>query len=168
MLATNAMNNLTEIWKSNINIEKKMEIFNAFIRSVYMYNTCLWTVTSKTKNKIDATQRKLLRKALNIKWPTKISNENLMKTTKQEIWSKIIQKQRIRWFGHALRLPENTPCKQATKEFKRTVARPRGHPITTWYGQTLKELKDKNIDIDKLEEIASDRNKWREIVKKFN
>ena len=41
MLATTAMNNLTEIWTSNVNIEKKMEIFSAFIRSVYMYNSCL-------------------------------------------------------------------------------------------------------------------------------
>ena len=86
-----------------------------------MYNTCLWTLTKKNTNKIDAIQRKLLRKALNIKWPTIISNENLVKITEQEPWSKIIQRQRIRWFGHVLRLPENTPCKEALNEVKRTV-----------------------------------------------
>ena len=47
-----------------------------------------------------------------------------MKLRKQELWSKIIQKHRIRWFGHALRLPENTPYKQAIHESKTAVTRP--------------------------------------------
>lgn len=167
-LATTSMNNLSDLWKSNIDIMKKMQVFDAFVRSVYMYNTCLWTVTNRIRNKIDATQRRLLRKAMDIKWPTVITNEELMKTTKQEPWSTIIQKQRIRWLGHALRLPEDTPCRQAIEEFKRTVSRPRGHPITTWYGQVTKELAEKGIDIMKIEELASNRSGWREIVAKFN
>ena len=44
ILGTTAMNNLTEIWTSNVSIEKRMEIFNSFIRSVYMYNSCLWSM----------------------------------------------------------------------------------------------------------------------------
>ena len=87
--------------------------------------------------------------------------------TKQEIWSKIIQKQRIRWFGHALRLPENTPCRQAINEFMRVVTRPRGRPITTWYNQVLKELKEKDVDVNNIDDLARDRNKWKQIVAKF-
>ena len=133
-----------------------------------MYNTCLWTVKKSTKNKIDATQRKLLRKALNIKWPNKISNHELMQLTQQQQWSDIIQQQRIRWLGHALRLPEDSPCKQAIQEYKRPVNKPRGRPITTCYDQVLKELSEKHVDINKLEEFANNRSGWRRLCQSSN
>ena len=133
-----------------------------------MYNTCLWTVTVRTKNKIDATHRKLLRKVLNIKWPKRISNEKLMNTTQQKLWSENIQKQRIRWLGHALRLPEDTPCKQAMEEYVRPVTRPRGHPVTTCNTHVINELKEKGVYVDNLEGLSCDRTGWRSIVAKFD
>ena len=167
ILAINAMNNLNKIWESKINVDKKMIIFNAFIRSIYTYNSCLWTVTKKLSNKIDATQRKLLRKTLNIKWPTKISNNELRNLTKQEPWSTFIKRQKIRWLGHALRLPRDTPCRQAIDEVNRTTLKPRGHPITTWFSIVKKELTEKGIDINNIETLAENRNKWRTIVNMF-
>jgi hypothetical protein len=32
-------------------------------------------------------------------------------------WSEAIKKRRLNWFGHLLRLPENTPAKLALKEY---------------------------------------------------
>ena len=66
-----------------------------------------------------------------------------MQLTKQKPWSKTIQQQRIKWLGHALRLSENTPCRQAMNEFTRQVKRPRGHSNTIWYNLVKKNLNKK-------------------------
>ena len=90
-----------------------------------------------------------------------------METTKQEQWSRIIKRQRIRWLGHVLRLPSDTPCRQAMDESMRAVRRPQGHPISTWIQEVKKDLKEKDVKFENIEELAADRTVWRGIVSKF-
>ena len=109
-----AMLKLNYRWQSNTaTITTKLRIFNAYAKSIFMYNGELRTITKKTKKNINSFHRKLLRKMLNMKWPEQITNEDLYSKTKQKPWSNIIAEQRIRWLGHALRVPENTPAKMA-------------------------------------------------------
>ena len=84
-------------------------------------------------------------------------------------WSKDIKKRRLKWLGHLLRLPEDTPARQAFQEAFRPVNRPRGRPKTTWISLVTKELKEMNIELtyDSLHEVvelANDRNAWRNLV----
>ena len=109
----------------------------------------------------------LYRHLLNIKWPKQITNEDLYSKTKEKPWSNIIAEQRIRWLGHALRLPENTPAKMALTESIRHVERPRGRPQTTWLQSVKKQLSEINITWEKASLLAQDRQQWRNVVKKF-
>ena len=61
----------------------KIRIFNAYIGSVFLYNSELWILTRALCNKIDSIQRKFLRRVLQLSWPKLISNKKLYeKTTK--------------------------------------------------------------------------------------
>ncbi len=115
---------------------------------------------------INSFQRRLLRLLLNIKWPKKLSNERLKEIIKYEEWSNTVTKSQIRWYGHALRLPEDTPCKIALAEFNRTTKRPRGGQKQTWIKQVHKDLERINIDTSNIVEIAQDRKNWRRIVER--
>ena len=64
ILATEASKSLENIWKSKLTIRLKMKIFDCLVKSIYMYNACLWTVTKTIEQQIDSTHRKLLRMLL--------------------------------------------------------------------------------------------------------
>ena len=164
MLATETSKSLENIWKSKLTIKLKMTIFDCLVRSVYMYNACLWAVTDTIQKQIDSTQRKLLRIAINIRYPKIISNEKLMEITKQKPWSQIIARQRLKWYGHCQRLPEESPAKQAMNEFERPVQRPVGRPVTTWLDVVKKQLKEKGTEYEDARTMTQDRVRWRTFI----
>ena len=81
---------------------------------------------------IDAFQRKLLRRVIDIRWPKIISNTKLKDITKISEWSKTIQKRRLKWLGHLMRLPEETPARRSQKESLSEIKRKVGRPKLTW------------------------------------
>ena len=106
-LANNAMRKLQHIFKNNrLNIKTKVRIFSACVKSIFLYNLELWTLTKTAENKIDSYHRRLLRRAINIRLTNKISWEDLYNKTRQEKWSGKIKTQRMRWYGHVIRLPK--------------------------------------------------------------
>ena len=121
-------------------------IFSAYVKSIFLYNSEIWTLTKKLEEDIDVFQRSLLRKLLDIRWPRKISNEDLYGKLQVTEWSKKIKKRRLLWIGHLFRLPEDAPAKQALEESLRPVRRPRGKPKTTWIASVGKELKEMNLN----------------------
>ena len=164
ILAIEASKLLEDIWKSNLTIKLKMKIFDCLVRSIYMYNSCLWTVTVTMEKQIDAFQRKLLRIAINIRYPKIIKNTELIELTKQTPWSQMIAIQRLRWFGHLQRLPEESPAKQALNELERVVDRPVGRPIVTWIEVVKKQMKEKGLDYKKAITLTQDRVGWRQFI----
>ena len=162
-LAMTAMKKLDRIFSDGrLKHKFKIRIFVACVESIFLYNSELWTLTKTKEEKIDAYQRRLLRMAINIKWPRKISSEKLYETTKETKWSEKIRTRRIRWLGHALRLPDETPAKMALEEAQRHVPKPRGGQKTTW----LTVIK-KDLHMTTLEEatvLAQNRDLWRKEV----
>ena len=73
--------------------------------------------------------------------------------------------QRLKWLGHALRLPENSPSKQALLEIENTPKRCRGRPKTKWIDTVKKQLKQLNVTYQDAKDIAIDRKKWNQIIK---
>ena len=83
-----------------------------------------------------------------------VLSEKLYKLTQEKPWSQVIKQRRLRFTGHVLRLPEETPVRQALSEYQRPLKRPRGAPKFTW---------QKNIDNDLrlIGIVSKDRKEWR-------
>ena len=80
-------------------------------------------------------------------------------------------KRRMKWLGHLLRLPDDTPAKQAFHEYHRKVKRPRGKPKTTWIqtiNKDLKQLKLNTAETREVRELATDRKRWNLIIEGVN
>ena len=56
----------------------KLRTFKMYISSVFLYNTEIWGINKVLADKIN---RRILRYAINIKWPKRISNEKLRERT---------------------------------------------------------------------------------------
>ena len=114
-LSLNALTNLKEIFQNKrLSRRTNVRAFEAYITPVLLCNSELWTLTKTLENQIDSFQRRILRwYVLNIRWPKIAKNEDVYEKTKTEPWSKKIEKKRIKWFGHLMRLDENTPARKA-------------------------------------------------------
>ena len=109
----------------------------------------------------------MLRKILRIRWDPNnnwITNEQLYEETKLEPWSKVIEKRRLRHFGHVCRLPEKAPSKRALYEALRPCKNPRGGQKLTLIRLINKELTQKGTNIRNSIQTAQDRKVWRSLV----
>jgi hypothetical protein len=115
---------------------------------------------------MDVIQRSLLTRILQITLKDKIINCKIYESTHTTPWSESTKRRRLSLFGHLLRLPEESPAKQALQEFTRTVKRQRGKPKTTWLCvvQTDSESADiyinKILDLNHVTDLANDRVCW--------
>ena len=174
-LAISSMRTLYLLFKSrNISQTTKIRIFEAYVSSIFLYNSELWVSTKTIANKIDSFQRRQLRKVLNIKWPKVISNIELYKKTKVIKWSTVIKKRRLSWLGHLLRLKDDTPARKALSEAVSDHKRRVGRSKITWldtikkdvmFGGLILNFKSHKTMINDLEGLCKDRDLWKITVK---
>ena len=78
-----------------------MKVFNKYITSIFLYNGEIWTLNLR---------RQILKTyIINVKWPTIVKIEDVY--TKP--WTDLIKIRKMRWFGHVMRLSENTPVRKS-------------------------------------------------------
>ena len=137
-----------------------------YVTSIFLYNCELWTISEDGEANIDGFHRKLLRTTvLNIKWPKKMSNEDVYKITRQSKWSEIIKLRRASWFGHLLRLPETTPARQALSYALKPMSRTRGRPKLNWIRVITEQLKnDFNLDFEAAIIATVDKKSWARTI----
>lgn len=169
-IAIGAYNKLKKILESKkVNDKLKIRVLNTYVKSIFLYNCEIWTVTKEIENSIDVFQRTLLRRTFKIFWPDKVSNMELYVRAGMTEWSREVKKRRLKWLGHLLRLPEETPARQALHQAMLPVKRPRGKPKTTWVSLIRKELAEINIDfcinnMSHVVTLANDRAVWNSLV----
>ena len=125
------LNNVLAAEKSATQSKSELSM-HIIIASVFLYNSELWTLTKKLENTVNTFQRRHLRKILRIHWPKKITNIELCTKTKTEEWSITIQRRRLNWLGHRMRLHPETPVRLALAEYLRKGKRPKGRSRRTW------------------------------------
>ena len=71
-----------------------------------------------------------------------------------------MQKHRLRWLGHVLRMPQDSIPKVALR-WTPTGKRNRGRPKNTWRRTITIELSDMGLTMGEAQVIAQDRHRWR-------
>ena len=153
------------IWRStSIHLQTKLRLFNTNIKTVLLYGSETWKFTKELESKLQVFVNTCLRQILRIRWPEKISNEDLWQRTKQEPITQTIKTRKWRWIGHTLRRGPGNIAKQAldwTPQGKRRV----GRPTTTWRRTLEKELKGGRMSWGEAKRKAQNRLEWRRVVK---
>lgn len=164
-LANASLNKIKHITKDRkVKLSLKLRAYNAYVSSVFLYNSETWTLTKTRSSDIDVFHRKHLRNILNIRWPDVISNINLYAKTGEKVWTDTVEIRRLRFLGHILRLPTETPVRQALSEFCKKHKNPRGAPKTTWYKTVVKNLKDRGYTFEQALSLANERKSWRSLI----
>ena len=90
--AWSALNKLTPIWKSNLDVSIKREFFRATVESVLTYSSQAWTLTKSLENKLNGAYTRILCAALIVHWSQRVINKKLYKDL-----PKITEIIRYRW-----------------------------------------------------------------------
>ena len=160
--ARNAFMSLRSVWGSaSYSTKTKPRIYQSCVLSTLLYGSECWRMTEHDLSRLASFHTASLRKILRIFWPRKISNDELLKQTKQNDIRTLVT--RRRWIGHVLRKGNNNIARIAmrwTPEGKRS----RGRPKPTWRGTVEKGLRELNYSWSTIEKLAKDRQGWRDFV----
>ena len=139
--ARNAFMSLRSVWWSaSYSTKTKLRIYQSCVLSTLLYGLECWWMTEQDLSKLASFHTANLREILRIFWPQKISNNQLLRQTKQEDIRTLVNRRRWRWISHVMPKASNNIAKIAmhwTPEGKRS----RGHPKTTWHRTVEKRLR---------------------------
>ena len=183
-LATVQFRALEKLWSraSFIKLKTRLHTYNALVKSVLIYNAGTWGLRKETLDKIDIFHRKHLRRIVGIRWPQRISNNDLYKLCNTETLSSCITRLRWQLFGHVLRLDPYTPAQIAMDFYctKSSCKIKQGRAKTTLpvvllnefheYKQSLKKStyrQEHKTALKELRKLANDRTKRRGIIDKI-
>jgi hypothetical protein len=172
-LAWQSFNKLEALWKhrNRVAMSTRLKSFNALVESVLLFNCGTWALTVQLADRLDGAHRKMLRRALGLKWSDYESNVDFY--ARFNIVPASIQSLNARWrlFGHTLRMNEGTPARQAMAfYFERDHKGRQGNRvhIATRLFDEYESVRDISIksrkDFDKLVKLAQNRDEWKRLV----
>ena len=131
---------LRPVWRCKAFCMKtKIQIFSSNVKSILLYGSETWRETRSLMKQVQVFINKWLRQIVGIRWPEKISNNELWERTGQEPIQVNIKKRRWKWIGHTLRKDNNSIVRQVL-EWNPWGTRKRGRPKNTWRHDLQKDL----------------------------
>jgi hypothetical protein len=131
---------------ANIPMTTKARLINSTFIPSLTYQCQTWTLNKAQKQKITTTEMKCLRRAAGKTIRDKIRNEEIRKVVGATPVNDFINQQRIRWFGHLVRMPVTQPALRAYNT-RCTGSRPRGRPRKRWINEVADHLHENNTTI---------------------
>ena len=129
--ARNSFNILGKVLKSESYSRKtKLRLFQSNVIPVLLCGAELWRMTGTDKLRLDRFHRVCLKKIMTIRWPMKISNEELYRVTSTKPVSETIRERRWRYIGHILRREPSSHVRVALT-WKPEGRRKKGRPKET-------------------------------------
>jgi len=174
MLGNVAFQKFKKVWcQSKIPLQKKVNVYEALVVSILMYNSSCWGMPKSYWDKLDACHRTHLRKIMNVSWPRSLmSNDTLYAQTNSTPLSKRAELSRWKMLGHVLRSDEQSPAQAAlcfAVEMCNDLTGRLGCHRRNLLHHIKEDLKKRFIllntydDIVHLRELASDRRYWSEL-----
>ena len=125
----------------SISWHRKGQLFSACVRRVMLHASECWAPTKKDLDKINRTDRSMIRWMCNVRLRDRVHTDVLLERLKLQPIETILRCGRLRWYGHVHRSPEW--INQVTT-LNVDGSAPRGRPKKTWQ-----------------QVIDDDRRKWR-------
>ena len=173
-LATAALNKMHTVWirKDKISQKRKILLYKTLVKPVLLYNCGTWGGTAAAEQKMDTFHRKQLKRVLNIKYPTIISNEKLYEISKEKPISQTMKAARWKLFGHILRRDQDIPAAKAMDAYFEDLGQKgfRGRRRMSLPVRLNRDLKQETISLETSEDLqhlrdrAQNREEWRTLT----
>ena len=164
--ATAAFGRLSKrLWTNcGIKLNTKICVYKAAVLTSLLYGCETWTLTKKQVKRLEKFHQTTLRKIARIKWFHKVTNYDVLSRCSISSLQSMIDKARLRWTGHVVRMKDDRIPKALLYGRLSTGIPKRGNH-NTYLNSVKSTLRECGISSIHLEELASDRAKWRHTVK---
>lgn len=144
-------------WDKNISKSTKVRIGKTLVESVLTYGSEVWTMSAAVKRKLNAIEMDYLRRGARRSRRERVRNEEIRSIMDaHETVVERVEKRRLRWFGHVLRMnPERWPHRMY--HWQPPGKRKRGRPRRSWIEGVRQSMEERHLN----EEDAQDRRRWR-------
>lgn len=169
--AWTATKKLFRIWKSQISQALKRKFFMCMIMPILLYGCESWALDSTLTQKLHANLTRLLRFSLNVHWSTHTRNADLYDYIPRI--ADTLRYRRVKFAGHALRadqpvaslLSQPDPSRNPTPlTIQSVLIDDLASPNLL---QFLYHFKHRKHCMQKIQQEAEDRDKWRTLVDKL-
>ena len=140
----------------NIPMTAKQQIINSIFIPTLCYQSQTWTMTKAHIRKINTCEMRCLRRAANLTIRDRVKNEHIRQLVGTTPCSKYIQRQKIKWFGHVVRMEDQQLPAQAFYQ-RRSAVRARGRPRRRWIDDISEIVKKHKMTLTSATHLALDR-----------
>ena len=114
-LAAGMYASMDRLWRQHrlVNLKVRMQMFRNYVEPCFTYACGTWGTTQSVRNWFEAQHRRLLRKAIGMQYPKKISNKALHEVTGVPPLRLTVTRERWRLFRQCLLLPRKASAQQA-------------------------------------------------------
>jgi hypothetical protein len=144
------------LWSKDIRKERKLNIYNALIKSSLLYGSETWRLTESNKRRVEATETDALRRYSRISRKDKIRNVTIRQQIGlEETIIKEIEQNQLTWYGQVQRMAEGILPKIALNWTPKQKGA-RGRPKKNWMEGIKKAMNGRNLKGGQWE----DRKRW--------
>jgi hypothetical protein len=134
------------LWSKDIRKERKLNIYNALIKSSLLYGSETWRLTESNKRRVEATEMDAPRRSSRISRKDKTTNVTIRQQIGlEETIIKEIEQNQLTWYGHVQRMEEGRLPKRALKWMPKQ-RRARGRPKKNWMEGIKKAMNGRNLN----------------------
>lgn len=140
----------------NISMTLKRQLINCIFIPTLCYQCQTWSLTKTQEKKITTCEMRCLRKAANVTRRDRIRNVNIRNVVGTSPCLKYIEKQKIKWFSHLMRMePDQLPLQAYNKQH--SCLRARGRPRVRWIDNVSEILQQHGLTTTSATHMAQDR-----------
>jgi len=144
------------LWSKDIRKKRKLNIYNALIKSSLLYGSETRRLTENNKRQVEATEMDALRRSSGISRKERIINVTIRQQIGlEEPIIKEIEQNQFTWYGHVQRMAEGRLPKIALKWMPKQK-RARGRPKKNWIEGIRKAMNERTLNEGQWE----DRKQW--------
>ena len=140
----------------SIPMSTKAKLINSIFLPTLTYQCQTWTLTKTLEQKITTCEMKCLRRAVNKTRRDKIRNEVIRDLVGATPALQHIEQQRIKWFGHLIRMLTNQPALRAYTS-RYSGWKTRGRPRRRWSDSVADTLREHGMSLHQASRFAADR-----------
>jgi len=142
----------------DISLTVRGRLYSSCVRSSMLHGSETWPVRKENEVALQRAEMRMVRWMCGVKYKTEFQVELRARPELEDIIS-VLQRNRLRWYGHVLRKEDNDWVKKCM-ECEVEGTRPRGRPKKTW-----REIVEKDCRVNGLNtEDAMDRSRWRKQI----
>lgn len=151
---------------ANIPTKCKVTIYQSILKPILLYGSETWSLTKKTESKLQAAEMRVLRLIKNVTRRDKIRNEYIRNELNVLPLLDDIEKNKLRWYGHVMRMEEQRKPKKYLI-WKPQGKRPVGRPRKRWLEGVATALDKRGTSLLEVEEnnMYEERENWRRFLR---